>query len=146
MGVGSIVFRTSHTVKALSAPDEVWALVKDVTKWGSWLLGVEQVQLPAPPAPGLQGLLHLGDGMVHQMLIQNYTSGRIEIIVNLRYGVRMRLMVDVSSDPPGSKIRLEGELMGAMSLMHLFGWGKNLRTGLVPTTRRLGILSQEVRR
>jgi len=137
------MFKTSHAVKTLSTPEEVWALVKDVGKWKNWLLGVEAVQINGPLESGGLGILYLGDGMVHQMYVQKYDLGYLEIFLSLRYRVKMHLVIDVSPEPRGSKVKLEGELVGAMSLLHLWGWGKNLKTGLIPTTRRLGVLSQE---
>ena len=136
------MFRTSHTVNTLAKPEEVWALVKDSSKWGSWLLGVEHVHLNGQLAPGAQGSLHLSDNNVHPLTIQKCDLGLLEMSVNLSYGVKMQLMVDVSSLPQGSRVRLEGVLLGAMAIMHLWSWGKNLKAGMAPAARRLGSLSQ----
>ena len=136
------MFRTSHTVKTLAAPEEIWDLVNDVSQWKRWLLGIEQVQLHDQVAVGARGLLCLYGGAVHQMVICKYDLGRLEAIVSLRFGVKMHLLIDVSSLPTGSQVKVEGELLGAMSIFHAFGWGRNLKTGIVPAVRRLGVLSQ----
>jgi len=54
--------------------------------------------------------------------------------------------VDVSHTDGGSKIKMDGELLGAMSIFHFFGWRRTLKANVAPMTRRLGILGQEVRR
>jgi hypothetical protein len=140
------MFRTSHTVKTLATPDEAWALVRDFSKWKRWLLGVEHLQINGPCVAGVPGLMHLSDGKVHTLQVHKFELGRIEIFVDLRFGVKLRLLVDVSSVPPGSQVTLEGELLGHMAILHFLGWAKNLKTGLVPTTRLLGLLGQERRR
>jgi hypothetical protein len=133
-------------VKALAAPEDVWTLVKDVSKWKTWLLGVQDVQLNGPFVNGATGLLILGDGMVHEMLVQRIEQGRLEVFVKLRYGVRLLLTIDVPMLQSWSQIKMEGKFFGAMSILHYGGWVKNLRTGLAPTARLLGELSQGVRR
>ena len=138
------MFRASHTVKTLAVPEELWDLVRDVTQWKRWLLGIDQVQLNGQIAVGARGLLCLYGGAVHQMVICKYDLGRLEAIVSLRFGVKMHLLIDVSSLPTGSQVRVEGELLGAMSILHAFGWGRNLKMGIVPATRRLGFLSQRL--
>jgi len=136
------VFKTSHSVKTLATPEEVWALVKDVSKWKTWLLGVQKVQIHGQFVNGTTGLLYLWDGMIHEMLIQKIETGHLEVIVKLRYGVRLLLIIDVSKLPSWSQIKMEGQFIGAMSILHYGGWIKNLRTGLAPTARLLGELSQ----
>jgi hypothetical protein len=138
------MFRTSHSVKTLAEPEEIWAWVKDVTRWKNWLLGIDMVQLQGPLISGVQGLMFLSDGKVHQMVIQKYDLGRLELYVLLRFGTKMHLLVDITRLPTGSQIKLEGQLFGAMAILHAWGWGRNLTTGLVPTTRRLGMLGQGV--
>jgi hypothetical protein len=113
--------------------------------WKMWLPGLDMVQLHGPLAKGVQGLLFMGGETVHQLFVLDFDLGRLEILINLSLGVKMRLMVDISSLPAGSVLRIEGELLGKMSLFHARGWGRNLKTGIVPTTRRLGLLGQEVR-
>ena len=140
------MFKTSHTVKALAAPEDVWALVKDVSKWKTWLLGVQDVQLHGQFVNGAKGLLFLGDGMVHEMLVQRIEAGHLEVLVKLRYGVRLLLIIDVPMLQSWSQIRMEGKFLGAMAILHYGGWVKNLRTGLAPTARLLGELAQRVRR
>jgi hypothetical protein len=137
------MFRTSHTVKTLAAPEEIWELVEDASRWKTWLPGVDMVQLHGPLTKGTQGLLFLGGETVHQMVVHDFDLGRLEILVNLSFGVKMRLMVDISSLPTGSQVKMEGELLGNMAILHIWGWGRNLKMGIVPTTRRLGILGQE---
>jgi hypothetical protein len=132
-------------VKTLATPEEAWALVRDVTKWKTWLLGVQQVQLRGPLASGAQGILFLGDGNVHEMLVHKYTQGHLEVFVKLKLGVRLLLIIDVSTVAQLTQIKMAGQLFGVMSFMHVGGWGKNLRTGLAPCTRMLGMLSQEIR-
>lgn len=139
------MFRTTHAVRILAAPEEVWALIKDITKWKTWLLGVQQVQLHGPLISGAQGLLFLGDGKIHEMLVQKYAPGHLELIVKLPLGVKLMLSLDVSSLPLWSQIKMEGQLLGAMAFLHAGGWGKNLKNGIAPTARLLGILSQEIR-
>jgi hypothetical protein len=137
------MFRTSHSVKTLATPDEVWTHVRDFSRWKNWLLGVEHLQINGPCVAGAPGLMHLSNGSVHMLQIHKFQLGRIEIFVDLQFKVKLRLLVDVSLVPPGSQVTLEGELLGYMAILHFFGWAKNLRTGLVPTTRRLGVLGQE---
>ncbi|MCL1893677.1 MAG: hypothetical protein FWG02_05515 [Holophagaceae bacterium] len=136
------MFKTSHTVKTLAEPEEIWAWVKDVTRWKSWLLGIDMIQLHGPLVSGVEGLMFLSDGKVHRMIIQKYDLGRVEITVILKFGVKMHLLVDISRLPDGSQVKLEGVLFGAMAIFHAWGWGRNLKTGLIPTTRRLGMLGQ----
>jgi len=109
-----------------------------------WLLGVEQVQLHESLKSGARGLLHLSDGQVNEMFVQKFESGILELIVKLRFGVKLFLMVDVSSLPMWSQIKMEGRLSGLFSIFHAGGWGKSLKTGLAPTARLLGILGQEI--
>jgi len=137
------MFRNSHSVNTLATPEEVWALIKDVTQWRNWLLGVEQVRLNGLLVAGTQGLLYLSGNRVHTMLIERCVLGRLEFYIDLRFGVKMHLLIDVSSVPSGSKVKLAGELSGVMAILHAWGWGRNLKTELAPTTRRLGVLSQE---
>jgi hypothetical protein len=139
------VFRTSHALKTLASLEEVWALVKDVTKWKTWLQGVRQIQLHGPMIAGAQGLMFLLDGNVHELSIQKYDLGHLEVVIKLRLGVRLRLVIDVLPLPVWTKVKLAGELFGAMSFLHAAGWGKTLRNGLAPAARLLGILSQEMR-
>jgi hypothetical protein len=54
----------------------------------------------------------------------------------------MHFLVDVSSTPPGSRIKLESEISGTMAIISAWRWAKRIKTGLVPSTRRLGALSQ----
>jgi hypothetical protein len=139
------MFSTSHSVKTLAAPEEIWELVRDASMWKLWLPGLDMVQLHGPLAKGVQGLLFMGGETVHPMVVQDFDLGRLEILINLSLGVRMRLMVDISSLPAGSVVKMEGELLGKMAIFHAWGWGRNLKSGIVPTTRRLGILGQEIR-
>ena len=136
------MFKTSHTVKALALPEDAWALVKDVSKWKTWLLGVQEVQIHGQFVNGAKGLLILGDGTVHEMLVQRIEAGHLEVFVKLRYGVRLLLTIDIPMLQSWSLIKMEGKFFGAMSILHYGGWVKNLRTGLAPTVRLLGELSQ----
>jgi hypothetical protein len=140
------MFRTSHSVQTLAAPEEIWALVREPSRWKDWLIGLKLVQMQSPLASGVQGLLYLEDDSVYQIVVQKYDLGIIEIYALLRYGVKIRLMVDVSHAPSGSRLKIEGEMLGAMSIFHVFGWRKTLKMNIAPMTRRLGILSQEVRK
>jgi hypothetical protein len=70
----------------------------------------------------------------------------LEVIVKLRYGVKLLLIIDIPMLQSWSQIRMEGQFLGVMSILHYGGWVKNLRTGLAPTVRLLGELSQEMRR
>ena len=136
------MFKTSHAVDILATPEAAWAMVKDVARWRQWFLGVELVQLHGGFAPGAQGLLYLDDGKVYRLSIEKFLPGLMDMHVGLAYKAKMHLQISVAPTPEGCRIRLEGELLGVGAILHTFGWGKNLRTGLVPTTRRLGILSQ----
>ena len=136
------MFRTSHSVTTLASLDEIWGLVKDVAEWHKWLLGIEAVQLHGPLATGVSGLMHQGGGMVNQVHVQKFDMGHLEITVDLSFGVKMNLRIVVSREEQWSRVKLEGELRGKMALLHVFGAGKDLRTGLVPATRRLGALAQ----
>ncbi|MCL1892890.1 MAG: hypothetical protein FWG02_01470 [Holophagaceae bacterium] len=138
------MFKTTHSVKTLAEPEEVWVWVKDVSRWKNWLLGIDMIQLQGPLVSGVQGLMFLDDGKINHMVIQKHELGHMEVFVSLRFGVKMHLLIDVSKLPNGSHVKLKGELLGSMAILHAWGWGRNLRTGLVPTTRRLGMLAQGV--
>jgi len=140
------VFKTSHTVKTLAAPEDVWALVKDASKWKTWLLGVQKIQVHGQFISGATGLLYLGDGTVHEILVQKIEVGHLEMIVKLRYGVKLLLTINIPMLQSWSQIKMEGQFLGVMSILHYGGWVKNLRTGLAPTVRLLGELSQGMRR
>jgi hypothetical protein len=140
------MFKTTHVVRTMSEPEEIWALVKDFNMWRSWLSGLKMVRLHGALATGAQGIFYLDDDTVHQIVIEKYELGLLEIHVLLRFGVRLRIMADVSHTPTGSKLKMEGELLGAMSITQFFGWRRVLKSNMAPMTRRLGILSQEVRR
>ncbi|MDR0498483.1 MAG: hypothetical protein LBH03_01960 [Holophagales bacterium] len=145
LNVGDIMFRTSHSVHTLARPEEVWNVIKDVSRWRSWFLDVELVQLHGPLVIGMQGLLYFIGDRVYTMLIKKCSQGYMEILVNLRFGVKMRFVANISLDPSGSKIKLESELLGLMAIFNAWGFGKKIKTGLVSATRRLGALSQETR-
>jgi len=137
------MFRTSHTVHTLAKPEEAWDFIKDVSRWRKWFFDVELVRLHGPLMTGMQGFMYLPDDEVHTMFVQKCDLGRLEVLVNLRFGVKFRFLADISSTPLGSTIKLEGEILGAMAIISAWGWVKRLKTALVPSTRRLGALSQE---
>ena len=129
----------------MAKPEEVWALVSNVNQWRNWLLGVEQARFNGPLIAGTQGLLFLSGNRVHQMLIRRCVLGCLEFSIDLRFGVKMNFLIDVSSVPSGSKVKLEGELSGAMAILYTWSWGRDIKVGLAPTVRRLGALSQGTR-
>jgi hypothetical protein len=136
------MFRTSHSVHTLARPEEAWDLIKDVSRWRNWFFEVELVRLHGPLITGMQGLLYFDD-RVYTMFVQKCDLGRLEVLINLRFGVKMHFLVDVSSTPPGSRIKLESEISGAMAIISAWRWVGKIKRGLVPSTRRLGALSQE---
>jgi len=140
--VGDIMFRTSHTVYTLAKPEEAWDVIKDVSRWRRWFFDAELVKLHGPLITGMQGFLYLRDDKVHTLFVQKCDLGRLEVLVNLRFGVKFRFLADISSTQLGSTIKLEGELLGAMAVISAWGWARKLKTTLVPSTRRLGALSQ----
>jgi hypothetical protein len=140
------MFKTTHAVQTMAEPEEIWAFVKDFSKWRFWIPGLKLVQLQGAMVNGVQGQFFLDDDRVHEILIHRYDLGLLEIHILQRFGVRIHLTVDVSHTPTGSKIKMEGELLGAMSVFHFFGWRRTLKTSIAPMTRQLGIVGQEVRR
>jgi hypothetical protein len=140
------MYRTKHAVQTMAAPEEIWALVKDHSKWRLWMPGLKMVQLRGRLAAGAKGMFYLDDDKVHEILVDKYELGFLEIHVLQPYGVRLRFTVDVSYSATGSKIRMEGELLGAMSIFQFFGWRRTLKANIAPMTRQLGIVGQEVRK
>jgi hypothetical protein len=127
----------------LAEPEDIWDLVVDVTKWGDWFLGIEHVHLQGQLGVGVQGWFYLsGDTKVHQLVVNKFDLGLLEIIVDLPYRVKMFLTIDVSSTPPGAQVSLDCVFRGFFSILHTWGWAKSVKVSLAPITRRLGILSQ----
>jgi len=140
------MFRISHSVQTLAAPEEIWAFVKDFSKWPLWMADLKMVHMQGGLATGTQGLLYLVDDSVKEMLVQKFDLGFLEILVIKSFGVKLRFSVDISQTNTGCKIKMEGELLGFMSLFHFFGTRRRLKRNIVPMTRRLGIVGQEIRR
>jgi hypothetical protein len=130
----------------MAAPEEIWAFVKDYSRWRLWIPGLKMVQLRGTLAVGAKGMFYLDDDKVHEILVDKYELGFLEIHVFLPYGVKLHLTVDVSYSATGSKIRMEGELSGIMSIFQFFGWRRTLKASVAPMTRQLGIIGQEVRK
>jgi hypothetical protein len=140
------MYRTKHAVQTMAAPEEIWAFVKDYSRWRLWIPGLKMAQLRGTLAVGARGMFYLDDDKVHEILVDKYELGFLEIHVFQPYGVRLRLTVDVSYSATGSKIRMEGELLGIMSVFQFFGWRRTLKANIAPMTRQLGIIGQEVRK
>jgi len=73
------MFRTTHTVQTLAEPEEIWALVKDYSKWRLWIAGLKMVHIQGALAAGAQGLFYLDDDKVHEIVVQQYDLGLLEI-------------------------------------------------------------------
>jgi hypothetical protein len=130
----------------MAAPEEIWALVKDFSKWRLWIPDLKLVQLHGSLVTGAKGLFYHNDDRVNEVLIHKYELGLLEIHILQRYGVKLRFTVDVSYTATGSRIKMEGELLGGMSIFHFFGWRRTLKDNIAPMTRQLGIVGQEVRK
>ena len=140
------MFRTSHSVQTLAAPEEIWAFVKDFSKWPLWMADTKMVHMQGSLAAGAQGLLYLVDDTVKEIQVQKFDLGFLEMLVLKSFGVKLRFSVDISHTNTGCKIKMEGELQGLMSLFHVFGSRRRLKRHIVPMTRRLGIVGQEIRK